>query len=77
MQKEKTRLETDLARHEETLNNTIHKLELSQTQAANDYETRYHTLNTENKQQAIDLGTSQRLLEAREKEINLLKDTIE
>ena len=77
LQKEKNRLETDLARHEVKLSDSIHKLQLSQTQAAIDYEIRYHTLNAEGKQLAVELGTSKRLLEAREREIDLLKDTIE
>ena len=77
MQKEKNRLETDLSKHEMLLNDSIHKLQLSQTQAAIDYEIKYHTLSAEGKQMAVELGTSKRLLEAREREIDLLKDTIE
>ncbi len=48
-----------------------------QVQIAADYEMKYHSLDAEGKQLATELGTAQRLLEAREREIELLRDTIE
>ena len=75
--KEKQRLEQRLARHEATTMKTVQKLEAEHQRIADDHLQKYHSLDAEGKKLALELGTAQRLLEAREKEIELLKTDVD
>lgn len=75
--REKQRLEQRLARHEATTMKTVEQLQEEHKRSASDLQEKYHTLDSEGKQLALELKSSQRLLEAREKEVELLRTKTE
>lgn len=77
VEKDKNQLEADLNEREAKLKEAIHKLQLTQTEAEKDFEFKYHTLTAEGKQLAVELATAHKLLEGRDRELDLLQDKLE
>ncbi|CAH1797253.1 unnamed protein product [Owenia fusiformis] len=74
--REKEILEVDLAKRQATMGETLCKLELDSKKARVDYEANYKNLSADGKRLASELETTKRLLEAKEREIDFLNDTI-
>lgn len=76
-EKEKSQLEHEMANYETRTLQVLDRLESESQKESIDYEERYKALNDEGRKVAMELASVKRLLEAKEKEAELLRDTIE
>ncbi|ELT90851.1 hypothetical protein CAPTEDRAFT_226966 [Capitella teleta] len=76
-EKEKSQLEHEMANYETRTLQVLDRLESESQKESIDYEERYKALNDEGRKVAMELASVKRLLEAKEKEAELLRDTID